>query len=457
MAFDVNVNGTARGVKGALPPLPADAPAGIVAAMASSAPPMPRISPLFILIALVGGLGCGIAVSSFAPASVESWVYVPDILGTLWLRALQMTIVPLVAALLVTGIVTAVAAASAGRIAGWSIGFFLTVLWGGAIMAAVVTPLLLQSFPIPAEAAAALTGSLTQSADTGTVPSIADIIKQMVPTNPIFAAANDAFLPMIVFVVIFALAITRLAEPQRALLSGFFAALGNAMLIVIGWVLMLAPIGVAALAFVVAARVGVEAIGVFLHYILIVSAVGAIVWAAGYPIALIGGKRRLGDFARAVLPAQAVAISTQSSLASLPAMLRGAKTLGVRETTADVTLPLAVALFRSTGPAMNLAVAIYVAWLTGTELTPLALFFGVVVASTTTLGSVSLPGSISFISAIAPICFAMGVPIEPLVLLLAVEQLPDIVRTLGNVTNDVAAVATVDARAGSETEEVTVH
>lgn len=430
---------------------------GIVTRMASSTPSMPRISPIAILIALIAGLGGGIAVSSLAPANVEGWVYLPDILGTLWLRALQMTIVPLVAALLVTGIVTAVAAASAGRIAGWSIGFFFTVLWGGATMAAIVTPLLLETFPIPAEAAAALTRSLTASADTGTVPSIADIVKQMVPTNAVNAAANDAFLPMIVFIVVFALAITRLADGQRQMLAGFFEALGNAMLVVIGWVLMLAPVGVFALAFVVAARTGADAIGVFLHYILIVSAVGAIVWAAGYPIAVFGGKRRLMDFVRAVLPAQAVAISTQSSLASLPAMLRGAKMLGVRETTADVTLPLAVALFRSTGPAMNLAVAIYVAWLTGTELTPLALFFGVVVASTTTLGSVSLPGSISFISAIAPICFAMGVPIEPLVLLLAVEQLPDIVRTLGNVTNDVAAVATVDARAGSDAPQNTVH
>ena len=129
----------------------------------------------------------------------------------------------------------------------------------------------------------------------------------------------------------------------------------------------------------------------------------------------------------------------------------------MRETTADVTLPLAVALFRSTGPAMNLAVVIYVAWLTGVELTPATLAIGVAVAATTTLGAVSLPGSISFISSCGPIALAMGVPIEPLALLIAVEQLPDIVRTLGNVTNDTAAVATVDARAGGDATETTVQ
>lgn len=417
---------------------------------------MPRISPLFILIALVAGLGGGLLLAQVSPGAVDGVTDWLDPVGALWLRGLQMAIIPLVVSLLVTGIVTSVAAAQAGRIAAWSIGFFLFILWGGAIMSAFMTPLLLQLFPIPAEAAAALTASLSTATEIGEVPPFSEFIKAIVPTNVVNAAASDAFLPLIVFVVVFALAITRLAEPQRQLLAGFFEALGNAMLVVIGWVLVLAPIGVFALAFVVAARVGIEAIGVFLHYILIVSAVGAIVWAAGYPIAVIGAKRKLMDFGRAVLPAQAVAISTQSSLVSLPAMLRGAKMLGVRDTTADVTLPLAVALFRSTGPAMNLAVAIYVAYLTGVELTPTTLAIGVAVAATTTLGAVSLPGSISFISSCAPICFAMGVPIEPLALLVAVEQLPDIVRTLGNVTNDTAAVATVDARAGGS-NETTLH
>jgi Na+/H+-dicarboxylate symporter len=418
--------------------------------MPSTTLPMPRISPLAIFIALIGGLGAGIALAGIAPERVDAITAFVDPVGALWLRALQMTIIPLVVALLITGIVTSVAAARAGKIAGWSIGFFFAVLWGGAIMSAFMTPLLLEMFPIPAAAAETLVGSLASAGEIGEVPAFSEFVKAMIPTNPVAAAANDAILPLIIFTAIFALAITRLEAGPRDLLSNFFSAIGDAMLVVIGWVLALAPIGVAALAFVVAARTGVGAIGVFLHYILIVSLIGVIVWAAAYPLGIIGGRRKPMMFVRAVLPSQAVAISTQSSLASLPAMLRGAKMLGVRETTADVTLPLAVALFRSTGPAMNLAVAIYVAYLTGVELTPMTLAIGVAVAATTTLGAVSLPGSISFISSIAPIALAMGVPIEPLALLVAVETLPDIIRTLGNVSNDVAAAATVDARAGKD-------
>jgi Na+/H+-dicarboxylate symporter len=121
----------------------------------------------------------------------------------------------------------------------------------------------------------------------------------------------------------------------------------------------------------------------------------------------------------------------------------------VRETTADFVLPLAVALFRATGPVMNLAVAIYVAKLTGVELTPATIAAGVAVALLTTIASVSLPGAISFVTAIGPIALAMGVPVEPLALLVAVEMLPDIMRTLGNVTMDVAVAATVDRHTDS--------
>ena len=409
-----------------------------------------RVSPLMILGGLVIGLLLGLEAARFAPAAAATAVAILEPIGTLWLRALQMTIVPLVVALLFTGIVSAVAAASAGRLAGWSIGWFFVVLWGGAIIAAILTPMLLSWFPIPPDAAAALRGSIDPNAELGEMPSFAQFIASFIPTNPVGAAANDAILPLIVFTLIFALAATRIAPERRDQLSGLFQALADAMLVVIGWVLALAPIGVAALAFVVAARTGTAALGGFVHYVLIVSAVGTVVWLLGYPIGIIGGRKSPLAFARAVLPAQAVAISTQSSLASLPAMLKGTATLGVRETSAEVTLPLAVALFRSTGPAMNLAVAIYVAYLTGVELTPGTLAIGVAVAATTTLSAVSLPGSISFISSIAPIALAMGVPIEPLALLIAVETLPDIIRTVGNVTNDVAAAALVDERAARD-------
>jgi Na+/H+-dicarboxylate symporter len=204
-------------------------------------------------------------------------------------------------------------------------------------------------------------------------------------------------------------------------------------------VLWLAPVGVLGLALAVGAGAGGAALGAVAHYVVLVSVVGLLVTLGAYGVAIAFAGWKLGDFTRAMIPPQAVAISTQSSLASLPAMLDAARQLRVPQRNADVTLPLAVALFRATGPAMNIAVAIYVAYWMGVELHAGNLIAGFAVAAVASYWAVSLPGALSFVTSIAPISLAMGVPIEPLALLIAVEVLPDITRTLGNVTWDVTA------------------
>jgi proton glutamate symport protein len=399
------------------------------------------MAALIILLALILGLSLGVAGSGTAWGdAVASGA---DPVGGLWLNALKMTIVPLVVSLLITGIAKTAEAARAGKLAGRSVAWFLVLLWSSSIMAALVTPLLLDLWPLDRGAADALKTALGKVAAISPPPAFREFLLGLIPSNPLAAAANDAILPLTIFTTIFAFAILKLPEGERQLLSRFFEAIGNAMLVVINWVLWLAPIGVFALAFVVGARSGFSALGGLVHYVVVASALGIIIWVAAYPLALFGGRVNLGRFARAALPAQAVAISTQSSLASLPAMLKGTEALGIKAATADVVLPLAVALFRATGPAVNLAVAIYVAHWYGIALGPWQLAAGVAVAATTTLGAVSLPGQLTFISSIAPIALAMGVPFEPLALLIAVETIPDIFRTVGNVSMDLAVTSTI--------------
>ena len=394
---------------------------------------------LIIFVALVGGLLLGIAVSGAAQA-----IAIADVIGTLWLNALRMTVVPLVVALLVTGIVQTAAAARAGRLAARAVIMMMVILWSSSILAAIMIPVLIAAFPMPAGSADALRAALANTApQTGTVPPIGDFLRAMIPTNPIAAAANDAILPLIIFTTAFAFAVTRLEPDKRLSISAFFAALADAMVIIINWVLALAPFGVFALAFVVGAKAGAAAFGALAHYVFILSALGVIVWIASFLLARFGGGTSFVSFFRAAMPAQAVAISTQSSLASLPAMVKGVKELGVPDATADMTLPLAVAIFRATGPAMNLGVALYIAHWYGITLGPAQIAVGIAAGATTTLGAVSLPGSVSFVSSIAPICLALGAPVEPLGLLIAVETFPDIFRTLGNVTMDMALTKTV--------------
>lgn len=388
---------------------------------------------------LVAGLLAGLALAG--TDALDPVLAVTGPTGALWLQALQMTIIPLVSALLVIGIAQMVQAARAGRAARRMLGWVFAVLLFSGLAAVTMMPLLLNLFPIPPSA-----GTLLQTGDIAPqeVPGLADFLTSLIAPNVIAAAAETTMLPLTIFFALFAVAVARLPAAQRDTLLGVFRALANAMLTIIGWVLWIAPLGVFALALGVAARAGGGAFATLVHYILAVSAMGAIVLLAGYALAWFGGGIAPLRFARAMIPAQAVAVSTQSSLASLPAMLAVARRLGVRESTADFVLPLAVAIFRATSPAMNLAVAIYVATLAGVELTPATLAAGIAVALVISVGSVSLPGSISFVISIGPIALAMGVPIEPLALLVAVEMLPDIMRTLANVTLDVAVAAATD-------------
>jgi Na+/H+-dicarboxylate symporter len=119
-------------------------------------------------------------------------------------------------------------------------------------------------------------------------------------------------------------------------------------------------------------------------------------------------------------------------------MFGGARSLGISERSAGVVLPLAVSLFRITSPAANFAVAIYVAHVMGVPLSPVQLIIGALVAATISFASVGLPGQITFFTTVGPVSLAMGVPVGLLPLLLAVEVVPDIFRTIGNVTADLA-------------------
>lgn len=410
-----------------------------------------RIPAALTLAGLIAGLLLGMALHGTAGFGVIEEIAEP--VGRIWLNALQMTIIPLVASLLVLGISQMAEAASAGRVARRTLGWIFAVLIFSALVTCIFMPIFLDAFPIPQGAAGFLMTGNAEAA--GEVPGIGAFVTSLVAPNVIAAAAETTMLPLTIFFALLALAIVRLPDGQQATLIAFFRALGNAMLVIIGWVLAVAPIGVFALAIGVAAAGGSGAFTTLAHYILAVSAMGALVLIGGYLVALVGGKRSPLAFVRAMLPAQAVALSTQSSLASLPAMLVSARRLDVREATSDFVLPLSVAIFRATSPAMNMAVAIYVAHLAGVSLDPLTLATGALVALIISVGSVSLPGSISFVISVGPIALAMGVPVEPLALLVAVEMLPDIMRTIANVTMDVAVTTAVDQ--GSDLSEEPVQ
>ncbi|WP_353200852.1 cation:dicarboxylase symporter family transporter [Sandarakinorhabdus sp.] len=399
---------------------------------------------LRIFLALVAGLVVGAAL----PGEMgKPLLPISDAVGNLWLQALQMTIIPLIAGLLFTGIAQSVGQAGGGRVAARALLAFLALLVFSAGWSMLFVPLLLDWWPAPADAAAALISNSAQAL-SGQAAAVGEIkvdigkwLLSLVPANIFEALAKGEMLPVVTFIAVFALAATRLDETRRGLLVNMFDAIKDAMLVLVGWIFLVAPLGVFALAISVGIKAGLGAFGLLGHYIAVLASVQIGLIILVYPLAMIFGRVGPLAFARAVLPAQAVAVSTQSSIASLPAIYDGAERLGLPEATSRVVLPLAVSIFRITSPCANIAVVLYCGHLYGMEHSTLA-FVGALLASLVAAVSTGgLPGSITFLAACVPIANAMGVPIAVLPLLLAVELVPDIFRTLGNVTADLGVTA----------------
>lgn len=394
-----------------------------------------------ILAGLVGGLVVG-AVWRGGPSSLPV-VTTAQQVGKLWLDALTMTVVPLVFSLLVTGIISAAGSVDHNRIVPRAMLWFMALLAGACLLSALLTSLALDLWPVPDGAASIAPPTERNIA----VPTDTDWLSNIIPTNPIKAAADTAMVPIVVFALIFGLAVSRIEAGLRRSVETFFQAIVQAMLLIVHWVLLVAPLGVFALAFAVAARTGIEVAGTLLHYVIFVVGACLSVTVLACVTIVLSGRLSLPAFIRAVLPAQVIAASTQSSLASLPAMIEAAKALKVDREVAGIVLPLAVSIFRAASAAANVTVAVYLAHLHGVPLGPGALVTGALVAAAVSVAAVGVPAQVSFFAIISPVCVAMGVPIDLLPLLLAIESIPDIFRTLGNVTADLAVVRLVDGPA----------
>ena len=182
-------------------------------------------------------------------------------------------------------------------------------------------------------------------------------------------------------------------------------------------------------------------LGGYLRHIVVVT---VIMLTLAYPVAVFWGRVGLRRFAAGVAPSQLVALGTQSSVASLPVMLRSAKGLGVSEATADVTLPLAVSVFRFTGPTLTLTVASYAAAMAGMPPSLSLMAFCALLAMLMEFAAVGLPNQVSLFAISAPAFAALGAPLGFLPVFLSVDVIPDAIGTTGIVSMDVAATTVVN-------------
>ena len=398
-----------------------------------------------VLTGLVAGIVLGILLAWQAPDPGLRIAAIVEPFGKLWLNALQMTVVPLVFALVVVGINQASDAAHSGRVARQAITSFVVLLAGAGTMTALLAPLALSQLAPDPAVAAALRGHGEAVATAG--GGWADALVALVPSNAVAAAAASAMLPLVSFALFFGFALTRLDAAPRAQVVGLLKAISDAMIVIVHWVLWAAPLGIFALVLALTARAGLGMLQALGIYILLECALYVLAMILLVAVAVTVGKQRFRHFMAGLVPVQAVAASTQSSLATLPAMLDSASSrLGIPARVSGLVLPMAVSLFRITSPIQYLATASFIAWALGVDLTVAQLATGVALSVLVSMGSVGLPGQAIFLATNLPVTSAMGLPIAPLPVLMAVDAIPDVLATVGNVTGDMAATAVVEAR-----------
>jgi Na+/H+-dicarboxylate symporter len=401
-----------------------------------------------VLVALIAAILVGIIIGALGNVSLIAAADALSPIGTLWVNAIRMTVIPLVISLLITGIASASDVKAIGRIGKRSLIVFVLL---SAAVAVVTIPLAAALFgllpriittrpSLPAGAAEAA----SQIATGGQTQTVAGWLTSLIPTNPIAAAANGAMLPLIVFTLLLAVAIARGSTESRKPLVDFFRALADAMLTLVRWIILLAPIGVFALMLPLAAHAGGAMAGGIGFYVAAYSVGCIIVILLLYPVVAIFGGIPVGRFARSALPSQLIAFSSSSSIASLPALIESAERLELPPAITGFVLPLAVSTFKIAAPVSWTAGALFVGWFYGLPLHARELATVAIAAVFLSFGVPGIPRG-AFIM-LTPLFAAIGLPVEGIGILIAVDALPDVFATTLNVTGDLAAAALVAKR-----------
>lgn len=400
-----------------------------------------------VVAAFVVALALGILISVSGDTALLAVAAATEPVGTMWINALRMTVIPLVVSLIVVSVGRFADIRSAGRIGGRTLLLFAVLLIGSSVFAVLTVPALFRWIPTATETTAALAQPPSSSAVREQVqhlPTVAQWFADLVPTNPIRAAADGTMLPLVIFCILFGLATLSIAIELREALARFFQAVSESMLTLVRWLIALAPIGVFALVLPVAARMGTTAIGAVGYYIVVTSGLLCIQTIALYPIASLLGGVSVMRFAEAVFPAQAIAFSSRSSLASLPGLLEGAETkLQCPSAITGFVLPLAVSVFKINTPVLFLAGACFVARLYGLSLSAADIAQIVTAGALLSFGVPAVP--VGGLLLLAPVFATTRLPVEGVGILMAVDLIPDISRTVLNVTADMV-VATILSR-----------
>jgi proton glutamate symport protein len=395
---------------------------------------------LRVLAALAAGMALGIAASTTgAPWLLRAAGWVEPI-GVLFVNAIRLAVIPLVVASLIVGIAEQGDSRRTGRLGARALAIILVCLVAAALLAMVAGYPLLALMRTDTQVAATLAKSGTATAQaTAGAASFTQWVVDLVPAN-VFKAANDgALLPLVVFAIVFGLALAQVTPLRRDAVMALLRGVSDALLVYIAYVIRWAPLGVFALSMPLAARVGVSAAGALAYYVAVLSAISILFVLLLYPATAALARVRMRPLAHALLPAQSIAFSSRSSIAALPATYEAARELGIPDDVYGTFLPLAASIFRVGAVMAQVVGVLFLARLYGVPLTAADL---VAVGATVIATSLTVPGiPAGAIIVLVPVLAAAHIPPEGIGVLLAVDSIPDMFRTTANVTGWVGAAA----------------
>ena len=402
------------------------------------------------LAALVVGLGLGIALHGSRAPWLATLASSLKPIGRLWIAALQLTVVPLVLSQVVVAVLST---EHLGVLGARTLGLFVAMLAAIALLTLLIVPPLVALYRVdPATVAALRAGIAVSPAASDALSNgvgLSERLGAMVPVGVRRFFLGGNLLPLLLGAMILALLARRFAGQRRAMLQRVFQRLADATLRLVGWILLLAPFGVLALTFGLAQSAGGSALGLMAAFVLLVSGVSLFFTALLYPVTVALGGVSLRRFARAVAPAQLVAMSTRSSLAALPALVEGGRDrLGLPVAATGFVLPFAVATIKVSRVMSATVMLLFLvhAFELPLGFDRLLLFSGTVLLLSFMV--VGLPGR-GPEADVLPAFLAAGVPLAGVMILEAADAIPDIFKTVLNVTSDMSIAAIIAPRSRS--------
>lgn len=364
-------------------------------------------------------------------------------LGAVWLAALQLLLLPLILSQLLAAVTGSGGGAGVGRLGVQAIALFVVMLFAAGALTFVLCKPLVKLY----DAGPAFGAKTTAKAEKTTAPEL--------PTNLVEAARKGMVLPLLIFAALLGAAVTRLPDERRLPLTQLFRGLADAMMIVVRWVLAFTPPAIFALTYVAALHSGGGVAGMMGAFIVLVCAMLALFTVLLYPVTAIAARIPMRTFAKAVAPAQLVAVSTLSSIAALPALVQGGiDHLRLPERFTGFVLPLCVSIFKINRTISSTAKLVFLAHVYGVPLSATTMAVFMVSVTLLSFGAAGVPNGGQAFSTL-PAYVAAGMPVEGVILLEATSMAPDMLKTIINVTGDmsVAAILSRSSRRASETAD----